>query len=83
MSGRLKDAGLGFRRLRLSVWSHSLPSRVNERLGLDNAVGNVVAAVDVNHVLQDEVVTFALGQIDDDAVGILLERGEFFMRRRL
>jgi hypothetical protein len=40
---------------------------------------DVVAAVDVNHVLQDEVVTFALGQIDDDAVGILLERGEFFI----
>ena len=45
----------------------------------DDTVGDVVLGVDVNHVLQNEIVTFLFGDFDDDAVGILLECGKFFV----
>ncbi|SCW16911.1 hypothetical protein ESCNG_30111 [Neisseria gonorrhoeae] len=45
----------------------------------NDAVGNVVLGVDVNHVLQNDIVTFLFGDFDDDAVGVLLEGGKLFV----
>lgn len=67
-------------------WFSCLVCRLKGLAGVhffNDAVGNVVLGVDVNHVLQNDIVTFLFGDFDDDAVGVLLEEANSSLRRRL